>query len=235
MTLTCEHIEQRLTDYLDRLLTPAERTAFEAHLGTCVRCAPLVERVGGFVVQMHRLAPVDPPAHLVRTILEGTLGPAEAKPTGWRSLLRWIAPVAQPRFAMSAVTLAITLTIVTQVLGIQWTQIEMKDLHPVALYQSADRKANILLGRSVKFFNDLWIVYQIQTRLRPDSDAEPEAAPAPPAGQQEAPGKQPTKRNRELNRANELRPLPSYLASVMPALPDTTSLSTSLSSGRSLR
>ena len=45
MNWTCEQTEARLSDYLDGLFQPAEQSAFNVHVNTCERCAPLVAAV----------------------------------------------------------------------------------------------------------------------------------------------------------------------------------------------
>lgn len=220
MSWTCEQVEARLSDYLDGQLHAEELRGFSGHLAACDRCAPLVAQVSGVMARVHALAPVEPPPRLVHNILDQTLGPrhAAAAPVG---ILGWLRLMAQPRFAMGAVTVVLALFFVSQGLGIEWNKVEMADLKPVNLYRAADRRAHLLYARGVKFVNDLRVVYEIQTRLEPQ--------PEPPAAQpqQRAPGStegQPDpRRQRDLNRADELR-VPSVLASGFPGVP-----------GRSLR
>src|SRR2546427_4133886 len=45
MSWTCEQTEARLSDYLDGLLQPVEQSAFNHHVNTCEKCAPLVAGV----------------------------------------------------------------------------------------------------------------------------------------------------------------------------------------------
>jgi len=103
----CEQIETRLSDYLDRLLTAAERGGFEEHVAGCARCAPLVHSVGGLVNGMHRLEPLEAPPRLVYNILDRTLG-ARTEKKGWRAWMGWLQPIWQPRFAYGAVSVLVT-------------------------------------------------------------------------------------------------------------------------------
>ena len=92
MTWTCEQIEERLSDYVDRLLSPEERSGFVTHVDACARCRPLVARVAGLVAEMHRLEPLEAPVGLVERILVQTSLAAreEKKPLrDWRSWLEW--------------------------------------------------------------------------------------------------------------------------------------------------
>src|SRR5574337_139351 len=165
---TCERVEASLSDYLDRLLEPGERHGFDAHLAGCLRCAPLVKRVSGVVAELHRLEPLEAPPGLFYNILDQTLGP-RAEKKGWRAWLSWARPVWQPRFAYGALTLALTLAVLTQALGIELRKPKLADLKPVNLYRAADRRAHLIYARGAKFFTDLRVVYEIQSRLRPET------------------------------------------------------------------
>lgn len=218
MNWTCEQIEERLSDYVDRLLAADERGGFEAHLSGCARCAPLVERVAGLVTEMHRLEPLAVPPRLYDAILNQTLG-ARSEKRGWRAWLGWLRPVWQPRFTYGAVSVLVTFAVLTQALDVQWRRPTLADLNPVNVYRAANRRGHLIYARGAKFFSDLRVVYEIQSRLRPEGEAQAEPEPAP--GPVEKPGQtnrlQPTK-PRELNRANEKDRMAPVLACSLNAL-----------------
>jgi anti-sigma factor RsiW len=211
MTWTCEQLEERLSDYLDGHLSAEELKGFSGHLAGCDRCAPLVAQVSGMVARVHAMNPVEPPFGLEHRILDQTLGPRRPK-AAERSLLDWVRLAVQPRFAMGLATVVLSIVVASSALGIEWRKVQLSDLKPTNLYQSANSRAHLLYARSVKFVNDLRVVYEIQTRLEP----QPEAQPQP---QQRAPGTTETKpdprRGRDLNRADELKKAPILLASIM--------------------
>src|SRR6266852_1888001 len=177
----CDQIETQLSDYLDRLLIPAERGGFEEHVAGCARCAPLVQSVGGLVNGMHRLQPM------------------------------W-----QPRFAYGAVSVLVTAAVLFQALGFQWRKPTLADLNPVNMYRAADRRAHIIYARGTKFVTDLRVVYEIQSRLRPE--VEPQPAPEQKPGPGRSNGPQP-KAPRQLNRANDKYRTPTMLACALGAMP----------------
>ncbi len=214
MNWTCELIEAHLSDYLDRLLEAGERSAFEAHAAACPRCAPLVKSVQSLVTGLHRLEPIEAPPRLAVSILDQTLGP-RAKKEGFRAWLAWLQPVWQPRFVYGAVSVLVTLAVLLQALGVQWRKPAMADLNPVNIYRGADRRAHLVYARGVKFVTDLRVVYEIQSRLRPEAEPQPAPQQKPAPGQSTGPEQ---KSPRELNRANENRDL-SVLACAMGALP----------------
>jgi len=215
MAWTCEQIEARLSDYVDRLLEPGERSGFEAHVAACARCAPLVERIARLVDHMHRLEPLEAPPRLLSNILDQTLGP-RAQKQGWRAWVGWLRPVWQPRFAYGAVSVVIVFAVLSQALGIQWRKPTLADVNPVNLYRAADRRAHLIYARGSKFVTDLRVVYEIQSRLRPEPEPQPAPEPKPGPGRSEGP---PGKSPRQLNRANDQAREFTTLACLLDAVP----------------
>ncbi|MCL6480525.1 MAG: zf-HC2 domain-containing protein [Firmicutes bacterium] len=220
MSWTCEHVEQRLSEYLDRLLPPTERAEFAAHVEGCPRCRPLVEHLGGVVGALHRLVPLEPPPRLVHRILEQTSGAEAAR--GWRRRLPgWLLPVFTPRLAMGAVTAVIAFLVTSQALGISWSQVTLADLHPSHLYRAADRRLNLFYARGVKFVNDLRVIQVLQSRLQPATPPEgSEPQELPPANKTSEPSDRPRQ-----NHADEILQNQRLLAGFGHALPSGMELS----------
>ncbi len=214
MNWTCEQIEGRLSDYADRLLEADERRAFEAHAAECPRCGPLVESVTALLGRLHDLKPLEPPPHLFSDILDRTLGP-RAEKKGFRAWFGWLRPVWEPRFAYGSVTVLITLAVLFQASGFQWRKPRLADLSPASVSRSVDRRAHLLYARGAKFITDLRVVYEIQSRLRPEP--EPQAAPEQKPRPGQTNGPQPHS-PRGLNRAHDSRDF-TVLAGVLPAMP----------------
>ena len=114
----CARTEERLSDYLDGILSPAEAAEFSAHAGSCDACGKLVKQVGGLVHQMRALDALEAPPQLIPKILESTLGPRRKQSAGWQRWVAWVPQFWQPRFAMGAITVAATLLIVLYAAGI---------------------------------------------------------------------------------------------------------------------
>jgi len=188
MNWTCEQIEEQLSDYLDGLLGPEERRAFEAHAADCARCAPLLAQVSGLVRAMHGLEPVEPPMGLERAILDKTLGPRKEK-QAWQSWFGWLPPLMQPKFAYGALSLVVTLAVIAQATGVQWRKPSLTDLNPVNMYRTADRNAHLLYARGTKFVSDLRVVYEIQSRPRPEAEPQPAPEQKSNPGQSQEPNK----------------------------------------------
>lgn len=202
MPWSCTQIEERLSDHLDGLLAPDERREFEGHVASCSRCAPLVAHVGGLVGQMHALEPLEAPPRLVSQILDRTLGPRAQTQTGWAKWLGWLRPVSLPRFAMGAVTVLASFFIVLSALGVSPAKMTVADLNPVTIFHNTNRRAHLVYSRGVKFVNDLRVVYEIQTRLRPEAAPQPtpEEQPPPPQPNPQQKSEHETKPGRTANR-----------------------------------
>src|ERR1700730_16328036 len=168
MIWTCEQTEARLSDYLDGALLGAERAEFEAHVGECERCAPLVAHVSQLLSGMHSMEQLEAPPRLVYSILDKTLGPRETA-TGWAAVLSWVRGMASMRLAYGALSVAGTLVILLITVGFSWRKPKLADLQPANIYRNADKRAHLAYAKTTKFVNDLRVVSEIQSRLRQDN------------------------------------------------------------------
>jgi hypothetical protein len=138
--------------------------------------------------------------------LEQTTGREARK--GWRAKLpAWLVPVFTPRFAMGAVTALVAFLVLSQALGISWSEVRLADLHPRNLYRAADRRVNLMYARGVKFVNDLRVIQELQSRLQAPAPPESTAPQNPPPNKQsDQPGE------RRQNHADEILVNPTLLA-----------------------
>jgi len=218
MNWNCEDVEEKLSEYLEGELAPADEAACAAHIAGCEKCRELSATVRGLIGAMHALEPIAAPVRLAPAILVRTLGPKEDL-RGWRAWFGWLRPVWQPRIAYGALTVMLTVVVLSQALGIQWRRPTLADLNPVNLYHSADRQAHLVYARGAKFFGDLRVVYEIESRLQP-SEPEPQPKKAPEA-QPSSPGKSegPSGKPLDLNRAGFGRGYQTRAASILWLVP----------------
>src|SRR6266700_6369238 len=217
MNWTCEQTEARLSDYLDGLLQPAEQSAFNLHVNTCEKCAPLVAGVAHTLGSLYALEPVEPPAQLEDAILTATLGAPS-----WRNLRHWLRSLQSPRFVYSMASVAATLVIILTASGFSFRKPKLADLAPATIYHNADRQAHLVYARSTKFVSDLRVVYEIQSRMNegeqnPASREEsvPQTSPKKETGQTD--NSHPSA-PRQQNHANEIGRNLQVLAAHFPVL-----------------
>lgn len=178
MNWNCTNTEERLSDYLDGLLTPAEAQSFKAHAATCAECGKLVDAVSSLVTGMHALEMEPAPPMLINRIINATSGPRKEKAT-WKSWFAMPGRFVQPRFVLGLATVAATVLIVIYTSGFTPSKLRKANLSPVDAFRSANRQAHLTYARSVKYVNDLRVVYEIQTRLQPSNQPSPETVPMP--------------------------------------------------------
>jgi anti-sigma factor RsiW len=181
MSWSCDQIEAQLSDYLEASLPAEAQAQFAAHIASCSRCAPLAQRVGSMLRAIHALEPLPVPPQLIRSILERTSG-AQTSSRAWRAWFGWTRWLLTPRFAYGALTVFLTLTVISQALGVRLHRPTLADLNPVNIYRAADRQAHLLYARSSKFVADLRVVYEIQSRLAPATTPAPPPDTAPSGG-----------------------------------------------------
>jgi anti-sigma factor RsiW len=178
MDWNCKISEERLSEYLDGILSQEEASAFAVHAAGCSNCTRLMARVGGLIGQMHQLEEIDAPPQLIRNILDVTIGPRTQK-AGWSKWFAWVPMLWQPRFAMGVITVAASFAIVIHTSGVTPAKLKKADFNPVNMARSANRTVHLTYARSVKFVNDLRVVYEIQSRLQPGPEPSPASAPLP--------------------------------------------------------
>jgi anti-sigma factor RsiW len=194
MNWTCEQTEARLSDYLDGLLQPAEQSAFNVHVNTCEKCAPLVAGVARTLGGLYALEPVEPPAELEDAILTATLGAPS-----WRNLRRWLKSLQSPRFVCSMASVAATFLVILAASGFSFSKPKLADLRPATIYRKTNSKVHVVYAQSVKFVSDLRVVYEIQTRLN-------ENAQIPATREQPAPKNSPEKQPGRTDNTNPSAP-----------------------------
>lgn len=172
--LHCLQIDELLCDYVDGALDGAQKAAFEAHTAQCPACQELVADVAGAVHFMERAAVVEPPKELVTRILYHTpkqapLLEALAK-QDW--LKRWLAPLLQPRFAMGMAMTILSFSMLGKFVT-PVRQLKPSDLDPVKVWRTVDDSAHRAWDRFVKYYDNLKLVYEVQTAID-DIKGEPE-------------------------------------------------------------
>ena len=161
--LECNEFEILLCDYVDNTLNAEGRARVEWHAGSCPTCAALMADVTGVVEFVGRVPGVEVPKPLVTKILFEK--PALEKRTGALGLIRALfAPVLEPRFAMGMAMTILSFSMLGRITGMSF-QLKPSDLEPVKVYHTLDDNLHRGWERAVKYYENLRVVYEIQTRL----------------------------------------------------------------------
>jgi hypothetical protein len=181
MDWNCLLTEDRLSDFLDGVLSSEEARAFSAHCSGCARCGPLVAQIRRLVGQMQGLEPVEEPPQLVAKILHLTLGPRASRQGPGRRFA-WLPRIWEPQFAMGVVTVAASFFMVFHSVGAGPNHLRRTNLNPVNMLRTVNRQVHLNYARAAKFVNDLRVVYEIESRLQPQPErpSEPPPRPEPP-------------------------------------------------------
>jgi len=160
--MNCADLEISICDYVDGALDAAQKAEVEAHLADCPLCAELARDAAAAVRFMVRAAEVEPPPELVTRILFDAPWRRGANPTGAH---RWInaifSPFQQPRFVMGMAMSILSLSLMFNSVR----QLRPQALEPAKVWAGIEDRAVRSWARTVKFYDNLKVVYQMQSLL----------------------------------------------------------------------
>ncbi|HXS98446.1 MAG TPA: hypothetical protein VN736_27805 [Candidatus Limnocylindrales bacterium] len=173
--MNCAEAEILICDYAT--LSPAERSELDRHLYECAACAELARDSAAALAFMERAELVEPPPELITRILfdaPWTKQKPETRAGKWfRALL---SPILQPRFAMGFALTVISISFLVQ--SAVPHQLKPSDLEPAKVWNALTLKVDLAWARTVKFYENLKFVYQVQTMLREWQQQSEEQVPA---------------------------------------------------------
>lgn len=162
--MNCAEFEVLLCDHLDGTLDGARRQAFEDHRRQCAMCREFAGDVSGAVAFIGRAEQVEPPSELLTRITFDI--PSGGAHKGFRPWLAgWLQPVLQPRFAMGMAMTILSFSMLGRFTG-EVRQLNPADLHPSNIWATVDDKSHRTWERAVKYYQNLRLVYEVQTRLQ---------------------------------------------------------------------
>jgi Putative zinc-finger len=181
--MTCAEVEILLCDYVDGTLHADGRTALDNHLAGCAVCTQLAEDVTGVTAFFERVPQAAPPAELLTRIMHhAPMGPgaiAEPVPAGekrpsWikRFYGSFVQGWLQPRYAMGMAMTILSFSMLARFAHIEPRQLRASDLDPVRVWQGIDDHSHRVYDRAMKYYDNLRLVIEIQSRLREWSDQD---------------------------------------------------------------
>jgi hypothetical protein len=162
--MTHLELETLITDYLEGQLAAGHLTEVERHLSGCVQCRGLVEDVRGVMELCRSTVDLEPAPQLTRRILLATVG--EPKPGLLDRMSSWLRPVLQVRFAYGLAMAVFSFSIIVNAAGINLRHFRLEDLNPRTWIYQASRNGHLLYARAEKFYYDLRVVYEVESRLK---------------------------------------------------------------------
>lgn len=171
-SVTHAEFEALLAEAMDGLLSPAEMARFSAHAAACPLCAPQMALAAEGRSLLRGLEELEPPAYLVRKILNVTseLAPKTAEEKAareWSFNLRpAFAAIMQPRFGMSFAMTFFSIMLILNVADVHFSDIKNLDLRPSAVKSNVVKGYYETTGRVTRYYENLRFVYQVQSTLR---------------------------------------------------------------------
>jgi hypothetical protein len=173
--MTHLELENLTSDYLEGLLEPALKREVDAHLSVCPSCLEMVGDVRRAMELCHSAPELDPAPWLIRKIMLATVG--ERKPTLAEHL----------RFAYGVAMAVFSFSIIVNAAGVNLRHMTIEDLNPRTWFFRANRAGHLFVARAEKFYYDLTVVIEIESRLRqlrshPEEEQQEAPKQEPPAG-----------------------------------------------------
>ena len=167
--MTCAELEILLADYVDGNIHGEEKSAFEASSGGAARSARnwLAMRRARWRSWSARRWCEAPPELVTRILFEITADPAarEVKPSWVRRIFgKWLEPMLQPRYAMGMAMTCLSFAMLGRFSGIEVRQLKPADLDPVKVWMATEDRAHRTWERTVKYYENLRVVFEIQTQ-----------------------------------------------------------------------
>ncbi|MBV9268986.1 MAG: zf-HC2 domain-containing protein [Acidobacteriaceae bacterium] len=179
--MKCSDVEIWLADYIDGTLASDLRAAVDEHASTCPACALFMEEAREGLAALSRFPAVEPPEDLLtRIAFQAPVGRARQvwEQPGLLSRLtsKWLQPLLQPKFAMGLAMTVISFGMLERCTGARVQDIQAADLSPVRVWDGIEDKAIRVRDRVVKYYENIRLVYEVESQLRQLEQAQDAAA-----------------------------------------------------------
>jgi hypothetical protein len=185
-SLSCEEWELLLTEALDGLLPAQQRTAFDTHGAECAVCAGLLREAKqgqewlGFLS-----AEPEVPADLVERIVGRTSGMAAGGPLAVAAAGAGNVPVPvhllglpvrramwDTRMMMTIAMAFFSIALTLNLAGVRLTNLKLSDLTPASMEMNLTRQFYGAKGSLVRYYDNLRLVYEVESKMRDLKKAE---------------------------------------------------------------
>jgi anti-sigma factor RsiW len=181
--MNCAEFESILADYVDGTLPTPERVAVDLHAAECAACREFKAEVTGMAALLERVEDVNAPAELITRI-------AYQAPRGrsrdaldvfgfWPELKsKWLDPLLQPRLAMGMAMTVLSFSMLARCTGAPVQHLQAADLNPSRVLANFEDRMVRTRDRVVKNYENLRVVYEIESRLNDIQQQNSDTGPA---------------------------------------------------------
>jgi hypothetical protein len=183
--MTHLELENLASDYLEGQLGQPRRAEVEEHLANCAACREVVSDVRLAMEICKSAEEVTSPPWLATRIYYATVGGGRSGITD--QVNAFLHTMRRPRFAYAVAMTVFSLSLIVNIAGFNLRRMKLHDLNPATWIYRANRAGHLLYARAEKFYDDLRIVYEIESQFRnaqiENGDQEKQTSkPSPPAG-----------------------------------------------------
>src|SRR5205814_2945410 len=186
--MTHQELEHLASEYFEGSLDAVRQAEAQAHLDQCASCREKIAGLERVIGLCHAAEEIDTPPWMVQRILVATVG--ERKPGLGERLLSLLRPTLQPRLVYGVAMAVFSMTFILHAAGLNVGHVTLKDLKPTTWLKRADSTGHLLVARAEKFYYDLRVVYEIESRLK-QLRGQPNQPAAEPGQERQQPKPQP--------------------------------------------
>ncbi len=162
--MTHLELENLASDFLEGRLDVVARVEVEAHLKECGACRELIGDVRHAMELCQSAEELEPAPWLISKILLATIG--EKKPSFSERVAAFFRPQPRMRLAYGIAMTVFSISVISNAAGLNLRHLTFEDLKPSTWIRRADSTGHMMLARAEKFYYDLRVVYEIESRLR---------------------------------------------------------------------
>lgn len=162
--MTHLELENLISEYLEGQLRPDRQAEFNQHLAACPQCRELVAGVRQVMELASAAEDLEPGPWLVSRIMAATVG--TRIPSFWEEMHELLRLVLQPKVAYGIAMAVFSFSVIVNAAGLNLRHLTVDDLKPSTWIRRADRNGHLFLARAEKYYYDLKVVYEIESRLR---------------------------------------------------------------------
>lgn len=175
--MTHLEFENVASDYLEGRLEAFQNTAADVHLKECAPCRELLKDLSPVLELCRAAEDLEPAPWLISKIMQATVG--ERKSAWHQRVAEFFRPVLQPRVAYPIAMTVFTFSIIVNAAGLNLKSWQWEDLNPRTWVSRVTRQGHLMEARAEKFYFDLRVVYEIESRFRQFSGQQVEEQESP--------------------------------------------------------